>query len=417
MAPGGPGPHGTLFTGHCVIDTASGRETSDVAATSVRFGHATDDELAAYVATGEARRVAGAFTLDGRSAPSIGGRHGCNTTGLKVLAAVALGLSLSALGAQNSEPILIGVSGPLTGPAAQYGLAWKKGFDLALAEINGAGGIRGSPLQIVFSDTQNDPKQTIAIAQKYIADPRIVLATGDFSSTSSMAASALYQRAGLVQFGFNNSNPAFTGGGDYLWSNSPSDSNEAPAQAAYAKALGLKRVAVFSLNTDWGKNTGDLTVAALKKDGVEVALREAYLPDEKDFKPSITKAKALGVDGFVLVSYANDAALIVQQVRGQGLTVPVLSNGANATADFPALAGPRIRGSLRRRRFLADDPRPEVVDFVKKWKAAYPGEEIDYFAVHAYDSIKLAAAVIAPSGAPTGRPSGTPSAKSRTCRA
>jgi len=165
----------------------------------------------------------------------------------------------------------------LTGPVAQYGLAWKKGFDLAIEEINGAGGIKGRPLQIQFTDTQNDPKQTIAVAQKYVADPKIVLATGDFSSTSSMAASAIYQRAGLVQFGFNNSNPDFSAGGDYLWSNSPNTLSEAPAQAAYVRDLGLKKVALFHLNTDWGKSTSDATVAALKKFGVDVALREAYL--------------------------------------------------------------------------------------------------------------------------------------------
>ena len=314
------------------------------------------------------------------------------------IAALSFGLALGSLSAQNADPILIGVSGPLTGPNAQYGLAWKKGFDLALDEINASGGIKGRPLQIVFTDTQNDPKQTIATAQKYIADPRIVLATGDFSSTSSMAASALYQRAGLVQFGFNNSNPVFTGGGDYIWSNSPSQSNEAPAHAAYVKALGLKKVAVFQLNTDWGKSTGDLTVAALQKNGIEVALREAYLPDEKDFKPIITKAKALGVDGIVLVAYVNDASLLVQQIRGQGLTVPIVSNGSQATADFPSLAGPAAEGVFVAGDFSADDPRPEVQAFAKRWKAKYPGEDIDYFAVHAYDSIKLAAAVIAVGG-------------------
>ena len=184
---------------------------------------------------------------------------------LRIFAALSLGIALSSLAAQSCEPIFIGVSGPLTGPNAQYGLAWKKGFDLALEEINSAGGIKGRPLQIRLHRHAERPKQTVATAQKYIADPRIVLATGDFSSTSSMAASALYQRAGLVQFGFNNSNPAFTSGGDYIWSNSPSESNETPAQAAYVKALGLKKVAVFQLNTDWGKSTGDLTVAALRR--------------------------------------------------------------------------------------------------------------------------------------------------------
>ena len=298
------------------------------------------------------------------------------------------------ISAQGADPILIGVSGPLTGPNAQYGIAWKKGFDLAIEEINGAGGIKGRPLQYIFTDTQNDPKQTVAVAQKYIADPKIVLATGDFSSTSSMAASALYQRAGLVQFGFNNSNPAFTSGGDYMWSNSPTQINEAPAHAAYVAALGLKKVAIFQLNTDWGKSTGDSTIAALKKAGVEVVYRETYLPDEKDFKPAITKAKAAGIDGIVFVSYVNDAALLVQQIRGQGITLPIVANGSNATVDFPKLAGGAAEGVYVAGDFAPDDPRPEVQAFVKKWKAKY-NEDIDYFAVHAYDSIKLAAAVIA----------------------
>jgi branched-chain amino acid transport system substrate-binding protein len=309
-------------------------------------------------------------------------------------ALLLLCMALTPLAAQTKAPVIIGVSGPLTGPVAQYGLAWKKGFDLAIDEINAAGGIKGRPLQYLFTDTQNDPKQTIATAQKYVADARIVLATGDFSSTSSMAASAIYQRAGLVQFGFNNSNPDFPAGGSYMWSNSPNTLSEAPAQAAYVRDLGLRKVALFHLNTDWGKSTSDATVAALAKDGVAVALREAYLPEEKDFKTIITKAKALGVDGIVFVSYASDAALLVQQIRGAGLAVPIVANGSNATADFPGLAGAAAEGVYIAGDFSADDPRPEVAAFVKKWKARYGDAEIDYFSVHAYDSIKLAAAAL-----------------------
>jgi branched-chain amino acid transport system substrate-binding protein len=316
-----------------------------------------------------------------------------------ILAALAALLLFAAqpfaLVAQKADPILIGVSGPLSGPVAQYGLAWKKGFDLALDEINAAGGIKGRPLQYLFTDTQSDPKQTIATAQKYVADSRIVLATGDFSSTSSMAASAVYQRAGLVQFGFNNSNPAFPEGGDYCWSNSPNQISEAPAHAAYVRDLGLKKVAVFQLNTDWGKSTGEATIAALEKLGVKVVLREAYLPDEKDFRTIVLKAKAAGVDGIVFVSYAADAALLAQQIRGQGISLPIVANGSNATADFPRLAGEAAEGVYVAGDFSADDPRPEVRAFVRKWEAKYPGEDIDYFSVHAYDSMKLAAAAIA----------------------
>lgn len=80
------GGEGTLLTGHCIVDTASGRTASAVASTLVRFGNPTDEEIDAYVATGEPLAVAGAFTLDGRSAPfvaAIDGDHG-NVIGLSL---------------------------------------------------------------------------------------------------------------------------------------------------------------------------------------------------------------------------------------------------------------------------------------------------------------------------------------------
>jgi septum formation protein len=70
------GRTGTLLTGHCVVDVRAGEQVADVAATVVRFGTPTDDEIKSYVATGEPLHVAGAFTLDGRSAPFLDGIDG-----------------------------------------------------------------------------------------------------------------------------------------------------------------------------------------------------------------------------------------------------------------------------------------------------------------------------------------------------
>jgi septum formation protein len=80
------GRQGTLYTGHCLIDERTGLKVADVAATTVRFGVTTDDELKAYLATGEAMAVAGAFTLDGRSAPFVDGVDGdpSNVIGLSL---------------------------------------------------------------------------------------------------------------------------------------------------------------------------------------------------------------------------------------------------------------------------------------------------------------------------------------------
>src|SRR5271169_2997599 len=187
----------------------------------------------------------------------------------------------AALAQASGEPVTIGVSGPLTGQNAQYGAQWKRGFDLALDQVN-AKGVKGRPLQYVFEDSQADPRQSVAIAQKFVSDPKIVVEVGDFSSTASMAASSIYQRAGLVQFGFTNSHPNFTKGGDYMWSNSVSQADEQPRLAKYAADLGFKRVAVLYLNTDWGRQSQKIFSEAAKGDGLEVVASEAYQPDEKD---------------------------------------------------------------------------------------------------------------------------------------
>src|SRR3954453_11510493 len=163
----------------------------------------------------------------------------------RALLAAAAALAAAPARAQPA-PLVIGVSGPLTGQYAQYGADWRRGFDLALSEINGSGGINGRPLAYRFEDSQSDPRQTVALAQKFVADPAIVAELGDFSSAASMAASPIYQRNKLVQFGFTNSHPDFTKGGEYMWSNAPNQSDEMPILADFAiEGLKLKKLAAL----------------------------------------------------------------------------------------------------------------------------------------------------------------------------
>src|SRR3954453_22192011 len=236
------------------------------------------------------------------------------------LAAMMAGAAFSrAALAQSSEPILLGVSGPLTGPNAQYGTQWKQGFDLALDEIQSAGNINGRKLAYSFEDSQSDPRQSVAIAQKFVSDPKIVMELGGFSSPASMAASPIYQRGGLVQFGFTNSHPDFTKTGDFMWSNSLSQTDEQPELAKLLKDLGMKRPAVIHLNTDWGRTSRDILVKTAKEDGLEVTAVEGFLPDEKDFRPTLVRIRDSNPDGIALIAYYSDAALIARQVRQQGL--------------------------------------------------------------------------------------------------
>ena len=304
-----------------------------------------------------------------------------------LLAACSSGASQGASG-----DILIGVSGPKTGPNAQYGAQWIKGFDLALEQINGKGGIKGRQLKYQFEDSQSDPKQSVTVAQKFVADPRIVVELGDFSSTASMAASSIYQRAGLVQLGFTNSHPDFTKGGDYMWSNSTVQTSDAPNLADYTiKDLGLKKLAVLYMNTDWGKSTFDLFQARAKENGAEIVSSEAYLADEKDFRSVLTNVRNANPDGVVLISYYNDGALIAQQMRAQGLTYPIVADAACYSPDFIKLGGEAVNGTFLSSEFFPEDTRPEVQNFVKAYKAKYNNEEPDLFAAIAYDAINIVA--------------------------
>ena len=300
-----------------------------------------------------------------------------------------------AAAAEGDGPIYIGVSGPLTGPNARYGEQWKKGFDLALEEINGAGGVNGRTIEYIFEDTQSDPKQSVVVAQKFVADPRIVVELGDFSSGASMAASQIYQRGGLVQFGFTNSHPDFTAaGGDYTWSNSVTQAQASPALADYAVTdLGLTKLAVLYLNTDWGKSSYDLFAVRVEELGAEIVSSAAYLAEEKDFRSALTSARDANPNGIILISYQADGALIAQQLQQAGLDLPVVGASSMQSPDFLELGGEAAEGVYIRGQFLPTDPRPEVKNVVDRYIAKY-NETPDFFAIHAYDTIHLIAKAI-----------------------
>ena len=303
-----------------------------------------------------------------------------------LLAAAAL---LPAIRAQAADPIVAGVSGPLTGPMAQYGAQWKRGFDLALDGLNVN---RARPLAYEFQDSQSDPRQSVAVAQKLSADPRIVIELGDFASPASMAASPIYQRAKLVQFGFTNSHPDFTKGGDHMWSNSTNQAEEQPHLAEFASKLGFKRPAVLHLNTDWGRTAKDAFLKAAPGFGMEVAAIEGYLSAEQDFRPTLVRARDSKPDGLVLLSYYADGALISRQARDTGLALPILAGTSNYSPKFIELGGAGVEGDYVMSTFFPGDPRPEVQDFVKRYRAKYD-QEPDSFSAGAYDTMVLFAAL------------------------
>ena len=295
-----------------------------------------------------------------------------------------------------AETVTVGVSGPLTGPNAQYGAQWKASFDLAIAEVKAAG---GPAIEYVFEDSQSDPRQSVAIAQKFVNDPRIIMEIGDFSSTASMAASPIYQRGRLVQFGMTNSHPDFTKGGDYMWSSSISQAEEQPNLADYAIAgLGMSKLAVLHLNTDWGTTSKTLFVKAAEAKGAQVVATEGFLPSERDFRSTLVRIRDAQPNGIILEAYYADAAVIARQVRELGLKQPIAAVGSVYSPKLLELGGDAVNGIYTQAQFFPDDPRPEVQGFVKAFVAKY-GRQPDGFNATAYDTMNLFAALVQQFGA------------------
>jgi branched-chain amino acid transport system substrate-binding protein len=316
-----------------------------------------------------------------------------------LLGTALLPLASAARAQTSGEPVVVGISGPLTGQYAQYGAQWKKGFDLAVEQANAAGGVRGRPLAYDFQDSQSDPRQSVALAQKFVNDPRIVAELGDFSSAASMAASPIYQRGQLVQFGFTNSHPDFTKGGDYMWSNAPNQAEDMPILAdLVVKRLGLKKLAVLYVNGDWGKSSQELFNAAVVAIGGQVVVNEGYLPAEKDFRSTLVRVRSGAPDGIVLLSYYPDGALITRQIRAMELPQAVVAAGSIYSPKFLEIAGPAANGVFTSTNFFPEDPRPVARDFVAAFKAKF-GVEPDSYNARGYDAMMVLYTVMKQYGA------------------
>jgi len=315
-------------------------------------------------------------------------------TGTALFGAASLLQPGTATAADN--PVTVGVSGPLTGPNAQYGAQWKASFDLAIEQIAAAG---GPAITYIFEDSQSDPRQSVAIAQKFVNNPAIVMEIGDFSSPASMAASPIYQRAKLVQFGMTNSHPDFTKGGDYMWSSSISQTEEQPNLAGYIiEGLGLKRLALLSLNTDWGSTSATLFTKAAREKGAEVVAAEAFLPGERDFRSTLERIRSANPTCLVLEAYYADAAVIARQVRDVGLKLPIAAVSSVYSPKLLELGGDAVNGMYTQSNFFPSDPRPEVQSFVQAFTAKYHREP-DGFNATAYDTMNLFAALVKQFGA------------------
>ena len=316
-----------------------------------------------------------------------------------VLAVLALVLSGATVG-WGGEPISVGLSAPLTGNYSEYGTNWQKAIQIAVEKINAKGGIKGRPLEIVAEDSKSDPKDSAQIAQKFSSDPKIVATIGDFTSTACMAAQPIYDRAGVVQLSPTASHPDFAPKSQWSFGIIGTQAAEGPFMANYTvKREGKKRIAVLYINNDWGIAAQEQYVKKAKDLGADVVAVDSYFDRDKDFTAVLTKLRGAKPDALYIATMYNDGALMSKQREKLGWSdVAVFGPGSLYSPKLLELGGSSVEGLHTSTIFLENDPRPEVQEFVKAFKARNNGVAPNMFAAIAYDAITLMAQTIEKAG-------------------
>jgi branched-chain amino acid transport system substrate-binding protein len=303
-------------------------------------------------------------------------------------AILALGYLAGIAGAQMK----IGAAEALTGNAAQYGAPIRKGFELALGEINDAGGINGQKIELVIEDEQGKKEEAINVFKKLIFQDKVLMLFGPTLSNSAQASDPVAQSARVVVFGTSNTADGITSIGNYVFRNSVTEADILPVTLRMAsQKTGLKKVAVLYGNDDIFTKSGyDNFKKALQDLKIPVTTTETFAKGDVDFKPQLTKIKASHPDAVVLSALVAEGAPMMVQARQLGITLPFIGgNGMNSPRVFE-LAKDSSDNLWVGSPWSVENPAGENKKFISAYQKAHATLP-DQFAAQAYDAMYIVA--------------------------
>ena len=301
---------------------------------------------------------------------------------LSIIASIFLLGSITA-----KADVVVASAGPMSGQYASFGAQLKAGAEMWLKDTNAKGGILGEKVKLVIGDDACDPKQAVAVANKF-AGQGVTYVAGHFCSGSSIPASKVYTEEGIIQVSPASTNPAFTDkGGPNVFRVCGRDDQQGEVAGKFlADNYKGKKVAILHDKTAYGKGLADATRKNMKKAGLKEAMYEAYTAGEKDYSALVSKLKSNNIDAVYLGGYHTEGGLIVRQMRDQGMKTKLISGDALVTAEYWDITGDAGEGTLMT---FSPDPRnnPAAADVVKEFKAA--GIEPEGYVLYSYAALQV----------------------------
>ncbi len=325
---------------------------------------------------------------------------------MKKFSAALLGMSLllTACGgvkeSAESDVIKIGGLGPLTGPAAIYGVSSTNGAKLAFEEINANGGVLGKKLEFVLFDEKGDSTEAVTAYNKLV-DNGVVAVIGDITSKPTLAVAEVAAQDNMPMITPTGTQANITEAGPNVFRVCFTDPYQGTVLATFAKEnLGAKTAAVVVNNSsDYSDGIAEAFIKKAQELGIQVVAKEGYSDGDKDFRPQLTKIASLNPDVLVVPDYYEQDSLIATQAREVGITATFIGpdgwDGVSKTLDVSSYGA--IENAYFTNHYSIEDKSEKVQNFLKAYRDTYK-EDPSAFSALSYDAAYMVKAAIEKAG-------------------
>ena len=267
---------------------------------------------------------------------------------LGLLACLAAIVGLLAPGVSAQETIKVGIILPLTGAQAAFGEIEKNSFEMALEEINAAGGIKGKKLELIFEDDTGKPEVARSAAEKLINKDKVVMLGGGYGSSETFAIAGVAQQSRMPFLVNTGSADKITEQKwDYVFRlNPPASDYPGGLESFLTEVVKPKTAAILYEDSNFGTSSSKSFEETCERLGIKVLVKEGYSKGGVDFKPLLVKVKQANPDLIYMISYVMDAALLMNQSMelrlmpklfvggGAGFTMPEFQKNAAKAANM-----------------------------------------------------------------------------------
>ncbi len=292
---------------------------------------------------------------------------------LSVACAVLASASVSA------DSIKVGFNVPLTGFAAADGNSALVGAELAVEQVNSTGGVNGNMIELVVYDDQASPKESAPLAVKLITQDNVIAGISGSYSGATRAAATIYQENSTPYISAYAVHPDITRAGDYVFRTSFMGEVQGRAGAKLiGDMMGLKRVAMITLNNDFGKSLANGFKEKAADFGIDVVNEYEYSIKDREFGSIVTKVKSDNPDAIYASGYFFTAGPLVRQLRAAGVDVPIIGQEGYDSQKFIEIAGPDAEGVIITTSLDRDSSMQTTQDFISGFqaKAGYPTDMV-----------------------------------------